>query len=318
MIFRTPISLPPSQYEIDLNKSIFCVGSCFAENISKRMAELKFDVTTNPLGIVFNPASISKTLERVINCKLFTNEDLEIHPQSLLYYTLDAHSSFNSTVSSETLEKLNCSIMESHNALLKSSIVIVTLGTAWIYTTSEAGDIVSNCHKLPSGNFNRKMMSAQDISTTLQTLFSKDIFINKHIIITVSPVRHLKDSLTQNSLSKSTLICAVHDTCDKMKQVSYFPSYEIMMDDLRDYRFYESDMIHPSPTAIDYIWECFETCYIQPQTSSILREIEQINRALTHRPFNKDSESYKKFIDNTNNKIINLNKKVGKELFQTK
>lgn len=315
MIFRTQLLLPPHNHQIDQNNSTFCIGSCFAENISRKMSEVCLNVTVNPLGVMYNPISICQTLDRISKKKYFQEEELMYNKNSQLYYSFDSHTLLNNETIEDTLNLLNKKIDSAHKSFTESDFLIITFGTSWLYKLTENGKVVANCQKQPSSLFTRESLSVPESVNALKTLFLKDQFKHKQIILTVSPIRHIKDGLQQNTLSKSTLICAVHELCSLFENVTYFPSYEIMLDDLRDYRFYTSDMIHPSEVAIDYIWESFKTRFI-PETATIFfDEIISIRKSLEHRPFNKQSDSHLKFISKLDNRIKALNKKIGKKCF---
>lgn len=315
MIFRTPIISAPQSYQIEHKDTIFCVGSCFAENISKKLSEHCFEVVVNPLGVIYNPISIYDTIERVIENRQITVDDLKKDLNSNLYYSFDTHTLFNSESCQQTAYSINKKIEEANSHFIKSNVVIITLGTSFIYRLKESQKVVANCQKQPASLFDREFLSLSETTLVLKKLLSKVEFKNKHIILTVSPIRHTKDGHESNSFSKASLLCSVHEICNTFKNVSYFPSYEIMIDDLRDYRFYAQDMIHPTETAIEYIWQHFLTRYVSENSQKLLPEIKSIQKRLSHRPFNPESESHQKFLDELKIRIENLNKKCGKNIF---
>ncbi|MFI3267795.1 MAG: GSCFA domain-containing protein [Rikenellaceae bacterium] len=315
MIFRTPIHLTAHNYQITHKNSIFCIGSCFAENISKKFSEYRFDAISNPFGVLYNPVSICNSIERIINNTPFTDKDILLDKTSSLYFSYDAYTLFNSEDKDEILQNLNKKLAQAHEHFTQSDTLIITLGTSFVYKLKDSDYVVANCQKQHPATFTREKLSVNQISETLSSLFEKESLKNKQIIVTVSPIRHKKDGFEANSLSKASLLCSVHEMCDKFDNVSYFPSYEIMMDDLRDYRFYAEDMIHPSEQAISYIWEQFKTRYIPEGTQNLFSEIKLIQKRLNHKPFNPDSESHKKFLSDLDSRIDTLNKKMGKNIF---
>ncbi|MFI3262632.1 MAG: GSCFA domain-containing protein [Rikenellaceae bacterium] len=315
MNFRTPIHLLAHNYQINYNDSIFCIGSCFAENMSNRLSECKFEVDVNPFGVVYNPISIQQSLERIIENIPFSDEGIHCDINSGLYFSYDAYTLFNNEIKSEVLRKLNEKLDLAHKNFMKSTVVVITLGTSFIYKLRNSGDVVANCQKQHPEIFLRERLTVMEVSQALNSLFSKNLFKDKQVILTVSPIRHKKDGFQANMLSKATLLCGVHEMCERYENVNYFPSYEIMMDDLRDYRFYAEDMIHPSDLAIEYIWEQFKGCYISETAQSMFKEIKLIQKRLNHRPFNPESETHKKFLTELKDKIEILNKKMGKNIF---
>jgi len=294
--FRTTIQPRQSKYKISYQTPVLFMGSCFTENIGDKMESLKFPVMINPFGVLYNPASAHKGLEILIDQKVFTPEDLGFFNEQWFSFYHDTE--FSHPNQQKCLDKINKSIKLAASYLRKSKYLIITFGTSWVYKYLRTEKIVSNCHKIPAKEFERIKLGVEDIFVEWAKLINRLNELNKHlkIIFTVSPVRHWKDGAVQNQLSKSTLILAIHQLLKIFKNVEYFPSYEIMMDDLRDYRFYADDMLHLSNVAIEYIWDQFSGTYFEDETKEMMQNINKIVQAKNHRPLNPESEAYKKFI----------------------
>ena len=308
MNFRTNIQLQKEENQIDYASKSLLIGSCFSENISKKLAYHKFDVTSNPFGILFNPKAIETLIEYSLNQKIYSEKD--VFQLNERWHCFDAHSDLSATDKNELLQNLNNAIKSTNKRLKESSHIIITLGTSWVYKYIETNAIVGNCHKTPQKKFAKELLSVDEIITSLKNICLHILEVNPTatIIFTVSPVRHIKDGFTENSLSKAHLITAIHETI-RVYNGQYFPSFEMMMDDLRDYRFYNSDMIHPNETAVDYIWEHFKHVWIDENSTPIMKEIDSIQKGLAHKPFNPDSEQHQQFLQDLNQKINDLKKK---------
>ncbi len=304
--FRTTFPVKPSDNKITHAGKILSLGSCFSENMGNKLSYYKFPIIINPFGIIYNPESIATSMEILISGKTFTGSDLFEHQG--IWNSFYHHSRFSNTNKNACLLKINESSLKAAEMLKQTEFLILTFGTAWVYEFLHSGEIVSNCHKVPAKEFKRYRLPVQQITERFKTLFQTIFALNTElkVILTVSPVRHLKDGAEENLLSKATLIMAVHELISSFEQVSYFPSYEIMMDDLRDYRFYANDMIHPSTLAINYIWEKFESACIHPDSKKLMNEIDRINLDLNHRPFNPKSEAHQKFLQNILNRISSV------------
>lgn len=307
--FRTTINIEPDAQKITYKNKVLFFGSCFTENIGNQFTALKMPADVNPFGIIYNPVSIKNSIEILLQNKRFTTDDLLFFNEKWISFY--HHSRFSNADSGLCLEEINNRINYSSLFLKEAEFIILTFGTARIYTHIKTNKPVSNCHKIPSNEFNIQSVSVNEIVEDYKILIQDILKINTNvkIIFTVSPVRHWKDGAEINQKSKATLLVAIHELVDIFKNVSYFPSYEIMMDDLRDYRFYANDMLHPNQAAINYIWEKFSDKYFDDDTILIQKEIEKINRAMMHRPFNKDSESYRKFQQTIFDSINILEKK---------
>lgn len=296
MNFRTELTPSTLDFKIDYNRQGLMLGSCFVENIGAKMSEIKLPVSINPLGIIYNPASIASTIERIASGKLIEPEELFF--DGLLFRHYDLHSRFCATSASKALEQMNAAIESAHTALTSSSYIILTLGTARTYTLNSTKKIVCNCHKTPQKEFTSSVMSVAQVVETLGKVISKCLK-DKQVILTVSPIRHLKDGFEQNNRSKAILTLACHELSCTNPNIHYFPAYEIMMDDLRDYRFYASDLVHPSPMAVDYIWDKFSRAAFAESTFDVAARVIKITQALAHRPFNPESDAHKAFIERT-------------------
>ncbi|PWA07766.1 GSCFA domain-containing protein [Flavobacterium laiguense] len=309
MNFTTQIPIPKTPNPIDYNSKIVSLGSCFAENMGDKFQYFKFQSSTNPFGIVFNPVSIERIIDRVVNDTLFTDEDIFFHNER--WHCFEVHSDLSCASQDELLTSLNQILLETKKQLQETTHIIITYGTSWVYRNIESNEIVANCHKVPQKQFTKELLSVITIQESMENTIRliRSINSNCNFIFTVSPVRHLKDGFVENQVSKAHLIAAIHDklSTEHLKlKTEYFPSYEIMMDELRDYRFYAEDMLHPSPMAIDYIWERFRETTISEATYATMDAVESIQKSLQHRPFNPNSESHKKFEANLQTKITTL------------
>lgn len=310
MEFYSRITIPQSSFSFSYNEQTILLGSCFVENIGKKLEENKFPIDLNPFGILYNPSSIAHAIRLLIHPTEFKGE--ELFQKGGIYHSFYHHSRFSSSSESECLRKINEQLALSAQHLRTANRMIITFGTAWVYHLKETGEIVSNCHKLPEKLFHRRRLSVQEIIDTWQTLLEELWEVNPEIkiLFTVSPIRHWKDGAHPNQLSKSTLLLAIEELQQSHPdQIAYFPSYEIMMDELRDYRFYADDLFHPSAQAIEYIWERFHESMFSKETLSIIREWKEIQKAIQHKPFHPQSEAYKRFISQTLLKIEIFKKK---------
>lgn len=287
MKFRTEIQIPKSDFKISHSSSIIAMGSCFVENVGQKLGDLRFDIDINPFGIIFNPYSIAKILKNVINDELSYNTNFIERNQQ--FYGYDFHSKFNATNANEFLDKIKSTNKKTNQSLLMADALMLTFGTAWIYKHKISTQIVANCHKVPQSEFEKSMLDLEELKSIYQHLLT-DLFEKNSdlkIILTVSPVRHLKDGFVENNQSKSVLLLLCQYLTNLFpEQVIYFPSYEIVMDDLRDYRFYNSDLIHPNQQAIDYIFEKFSATFFDDNTLNIIPKIIKLNQLKAHRFLN--------------------------------
>ncbi|KJD32652.1 GSCFA domain-containing protein [Tamlana sedimentorum] len=293
---------------IDYNSNILLLGSCFSENIGDKLEYFKFKNLQNPFGILFHPKAIEVLITDALNNKIYTDNDVFFYNEQ--WHCFNAHSKLSNTSKEELLNKLDLQLQNTKIQLQTASHIVITLGTAWVYRFIENNSIVANCHKIPQKNFKKELLSVQNVSESLQNIINQIRKVNKDssIIFTVSPVRHLKDGFIENTQSKSHLISAIHQVVNgqsvtKIGSINYFPSYEIMMDELRDYRFYNEDMIHPSDLAVKYIWESFKQVWVDENMYSVMDKVDKIQKSFKHKPYNVNSESHKDFLKNLKLKI---------------
>ena len=307
MNFTTKIPITQNANPIDYNSKIVSFGSCFAENMGDKLLYYKFQTQVNPFGIIFNPFSIEKLIERVVLQRYFTKDDIFFFNER--WHCYEVHSELSDADAEVVLSKLNRILSDTQKQLQQATHIIITYGTSWVYRHIETNGIVANCHKVPQKQFSKELLSIDSIQKAIQNTVSLIATLNPkcNFIFTVSPVRHLKDGFVENQVSKAHLIAAIYATTNtKQQTLNYFPSYEIMMDELRDYRFYADDMVHPSPMAIDYIWERFAATQIDANAIATMELVQTIQKGLAHRPFNPNSESHQKFEANLKEKIATL------------
>lgn len=314
MQFRTQIPISKSNSPIDYNSKILSLGSCFAENMAEKFDYFKFQNETNPFGIIFNSVSIEKLFERICKEQWFEEKDVFFHNER--WHSFDVHSDLSNADRQELLETLNKGILETNKQLKEATHIIITFGTSWIYRNLEKDEVVANCHKIPQKQFSKELLSIEVIQKSIQNTIEAIQVLNPNInfIFTISPVRHIKDGFVENQLSKSHLFTALHQVLkthnSKLIAHNYFPSYEIMMDELRDYRFYNEDMLHPNQIAIDYIWKLFSENYISQESLTTMQEVDEIQKSLRHRSFNPESEQHQKFLAKLQQKINQLGEKL--------
>lgn len=295
MDFRTTLPVHTSEFHLTHADQVMVLGSCFAENIGLQLKESGFRVSLNPFGVLYNPASVGMALHRLWLNQPFREEELVENDG--FFHSFSHHSSFSGTDPKTTLDTINNSFRKAVEDLRNATCLIVTFGTSWVYTLPSTDQIVANCHKLPDDNFVRRRLTINEIEYFYMELLEM-ICQEKpdlKVLFTVSPIRHLKDGLHENTLSKSTLHLAIDGLSESFDNVYYFPAYELMMDDLRDYRFYAEDMVHPSVTAQRYIWDHFSETFFPKTTKEMVRQVQQIRKAMEHKPFHPEDESYKRF-----------------------
>ena len=309
MSLITEIQIPEFPSKMDYSKSTMFFGSCFSENIGQKMIDLKYQVDMNPFGILYNPQSIANSLKFLLEKQLFTEYDL--FQDQGVWNSFYHHSRFSDVDKEVVLAKINSRLLSSHDFLKNADFLVITFGTAWAYEFVHSGQVVSNCHKVPAAQFNRIRLTMHDISVAYRHLLDELWSFNPNlkVVFTISPIRHWKDGAVENQVSKATLILAIdhlkNDFADR--GLSYFPSYELMMDELRDYRFYAEDMIHLSPVAIDYIFDRFSKFIISKESMKTSEKVLKIRKAMLHRPVNSESSEYEKFLGVTLDEINKLN-----------
>ncbi len=310
MDFFTHITFSDTPFSFSLAEPILLLGSCFVENMGEKLEKNKFQIDLNPFGTLYNPASIAEALRMLLYPESFSQNNLFLYEG--IYHSFSHHSRFSSSSAEECLKNINDRLFLSAEHLRQEQRIIITWGTAWTYRLKTSGKIVANCHKLPDNLFERDMLSVQTIVTEWKGLLFSLWEQNPElkILFTVSPIRHWKDGAHGNQLSKATLLLAVHELKQAFPDhVAYFPAYEIMMDELRDYRFYADDMLHPSEQAIEYIWEKFAQHLFSHETQLLLQEWNSIQKALRHKPFHPESDAYKQFLSQTLLKMERLTEK---------
>lgn len=309
--FRTEINIKKTGLDIGYADRLFFVGSCFSSNIGDRLAKLKFNCIVNPTGVLYNPASIVSMLNRLMENRLFSPS--EFFCNSGVWNCLDLHSSFSSLSQEYAVLNANRSISQASSFLKTTTRLFITLGTSWVYRLKQSGQVVANCHKLTPDSFVRERLSVDSIVEmfipVLQTLFDQNPELR--VVFTVSPIRHWKDGAHGNQLSKSTLLLAIDQLTDIFAdRVDYFPAYEILMDDLRDYRFYADDLLHPSEAAVSYIFDQFSNSFFSDDVKKQIAQVSSIVSAASHRPFNPDSFDYKLFCSRNLDAIENIRKMI--------
>ncbi len=307
MKFRTEIIIQKQNNQIDYKSGIVLFGSCFTENMEKHLSYFKFQNISNSHGILFNPKSIETAINDCVTKKEYSQNDLQYFNDTWLSF--NHHTKFSSVYLTKILHQINNNIAQTNKALTTASHILITLGTSWVYRNKETNDFVANCHKIPQKRFDKEMLSVDQIIKILESIIKNIKQINNKaiVIFTVSPIRHLRDGFVENTRSKANLHSAIHSVID-LKTTYYFPSFEIMMDDLRDYRFYDSDLLHPTESAMEYIWDKFKNSWISENSYSLMKKINRIQKSLLHKPFREDSENHQEFLKKLSNKINQVTK----------
>ncbi|MFT4752615.1 MAG: hypothetical protein ACI9GM_001153 [Salibacteraceae bacterium] len=311
MKFRTEVPAPQSLDKISYDSSVLFLGSCFSLSIHNQLQNLKFHTFSNPFGIVYNPTSLSKQLKRVCTEKKYLESDLHFHNER--WFSFDHHSDFSYPSKEDCLHSINHSLEQAHAHLKKSDFIFITLGTAWTYHHDKLKRSVSNCHKISSKNFTKKLTQVDEMVHQLIEAIQdlKSINPSVKVVFSVSPIRHLSDGHFENQVSKGRLFDTIHQLLAIDNSTRYFPAYELLLDDLRDYRFYNSDLLHPSSEAIEYIWSKFSETFINSNTSKTITRIEKLIQASKHQPFNPYSTAHQKFIQKTLNEMNLLESELG-------
>jgi hypothetical protein len=280
--WQTQVKVEPSPFKLNHADSILALGSCFAEHVGEHLRRSGFEVLINPFGILFNPSSILIALNRILDKRLYTADDLTHYDGK--YVSLDHHGKFNSTTAEATLNKINDSLISAHERLLEAKMLVITFGSAWGYEFNETKRVVANCHKIPQAKFSKVLLDHQRIAASFDQLLAKVWQSNPalNVVFTVSPVRHWKDGAEGNSISKSHLRLAAAALSSKT-QCHYFPAFEIVIDELRDYRFFADDLLHPSALAVDYVWEKFSGCYMEAAVQHLAMKVAKLNLTLAHK-----------------------------------
>jgi len=308
--FSTRVHIAESPVKISYDTRCLFMGSCFSDNIGRIMQELKFPVLLNPFGTLFNPASLADNILNLMHPRRFTAGDLTFHRG--LWFSFSHYTGFSHPDPDLCLEKINDSLKSGSEWLSQCHYLLLTFGTAWAYVENKSGRLVANCHKLPASNFTRVFLEPYRIVEQYDSLLTDLKKFNPalNIIFTLSPVRHWADGAENNQLSKSVLNYSIHKILEKHTNTRYFPAYEIFMDELRDYRFYASDMFHPSEQASQYVWERFCEAWIDHPSRTTMNEISSVLKATGHRPLHTDTDEYKTFCKNTLKKIEDLKNRI--------
>ena len=309
--FRTIVTPAEPSFDINYGDRLFSMGSCFSEHIGKRLQENKFYITINPFGQQYNPHSIAQGIERLLSGTAYTSQNLINHNEQ--FHSWEHHGSFSGNTADATLQNINQQLELASAALKSASVLFLTFGTAHVFKLKETDNIVSNCHKMPGNLFAQQLMQPDEIVSVLQTAFDNLRQLNPdiQIVLTVSPVRYFAFGAYENSISKSHLFTAIYSLQKNNPDIYYFPAYELVMDDLRDYRFFADDMLHPNQQAISYVWESLANTFFNADTKQVLQQVEEIQKALNHRPRNPDSEAHKKFMRRNHERMEDLKKQYG-------
>lgn len=307
MEFRTTVKTDENRGWLHHSDNVVLLGSCFSDNIGSKMTGAFINAMVNPMGTLYNPMSIARGVQRLISGEPIAGQDLFM--QGGVWNSFDFHSRYSLPDKQATIERMNQRIEQGHQALRQAQLLTVTLGTAIVYRLKTTGEVVANCHKVPGHEFERKMASVSEMARELDTMLTNLHEFNPdlRIILTVSPIRHIADGLDTNSLSKASLRVAIQEAMQQHRDYcDYFPAFEIMIDDLRDYRFYASDMVHPSDVAVEYIWQAFQASYLDDRSALALARCERIHKRLQHRPMSANHETVERFNADTAGIVRNL------------
>ena len=306
MQFRTPIDLPVFSPQLQASQKSMFIGSCFAEHIAQKFREHALPHILNPFGIVYNPKSVAQALQLLLTKREFDKTDIFRHQE--LWHSFHFHGRFSAPKANDALRAMNRSVAEAATQLTQTDFLFITFGTAYYFTHNETGVVVANNHKMPASEFTRHRMQVYEITALFATVLT-DLFRvspNLRVVFTVSPVRHLKDGLHGNQLSKATLLLAIDALAEQFSQVLYFPAYEILNDDLRDYRFYANDMAHPSELAVEYVWEQFCEACLAPEAKQVMKQTSEIYKAMQHRVLFPVADAHQKFKEKDHHKAMAL------------
>jgi hypothetical protein len=302
MKFHYEFDIKSPVKKIQHQHAMMLMGSCFTENMGEKLRKHKFRVTENPHGILFNPVSVAEAITQYVEQTVYTASDLFCYNEC--WHSWKHHSRFSGITPEDALQKINTSIIESHIALKKADHIMITLGSAWVYMLTEnalnykSGTVAANNHKAPADWFSKKLLTTEEVLSVLDNMIHRLFHFNPNvqIIFTISPVRHLREGVIENNKSKAVLIQAVHHLVEKFERLYYFPAYELVIDDLRDYRFYAEDLVHPNFHATQYVWEKFTNACMTDETRNLLKEIAAVNLAMQHKPFNPLTTQHQQFL----------------------
>ena len=307
MEFRTTVKTGENRSWLHHSDHVVLLGSCFSDNIGAKMQGALIRATVNPMGTLYNPMSIARGVQRLIDNEPIAGRDLFM--QGGVWNSYDFHSRHSLPDKQATIDRMNQRIQQGHDVLSHAQLLTITLGTAMVYRLRSTGEVVANCHKVPQHEFERKMATVQEMARVLDDMLTSLHEFNPalRVILTVSPIRHIADGLDTNSLSKAALRVAIQEAlANRRDWCDYFPAYEIMLDDLRDYRFYASDMVHPSDVAVEYIWQAFQATYLDDRSALAVARCERIHKRLQHRPMSSNRETVDRFNADTASVVRNL------------
>ena len=316
MKFRTEVQIPVSETALEIDDRVFSIGSCFSSEMSDLLKTGQIQTLNNPFGTTFNPYSINQAVKKLHDSQFYTENDLIKFGEEII--SLDHHSKFNSRFVHQTLDKINAEIEVGNRFLQDANWVMITYGTSFIYEFLPKKKLVANCHKIPGKYFEKRLLTHLEITDSVYetvTLLKDICKENVQILFTVSPVRHTKDGMVENNLSKAKLIAAIHEILPQFENCHYLPVYEILMDDLRDYRFYKEDLIHPSRQAVQYIWEKFGSAYFSDETVDFVEENFKIAKALEHKSADEKSPKHQEFLSTIEKRIAAQQTKVKHKIF---
>lgn len=313
---HTSLSCPPSHPQLSYQDSLLSIGSCFAQNLGQQLQKQLYDILINPFGVLYNPSSIANSLQHLLGETFFEEKDLLSHRGA--WHSLQHHSSFSNTDKQLTLTNINQSLQHARKQLQKTRCLFLTFGTAWVYLWKDSGQVVSNCHHFPAAHFERQRLSVEDIVQTFFKLLAvlKERFAPLEIILTVSPIRHLKDGFVENQVSKATLVLAVQQLVEQLEYCHYFPAYELLLDDLRDYRYYDKDLVHPNTLAIEYIWQAFEQAHLDSKEQSLRQKVTKLQQAAQHRPQQINSPVHQQFVQQQLEQLENIASKLPQPSYE--
>lgn len=321
MKFTTSVPVKEQEPKIDHNSKVLLLGSCFVENIGEKLDYYQFQNLRNPFGIFYHPGAIETFIRKVTENYTYEEKDIFFHNEQ--WHCFDAHSCLNSSSKEELLTKLNQGIADTRQFIKNSSHIVLTFGTSWYYNELKTGLSVANCHKIDQKEFEKKIFSVQENEKVINKVIQCLLTLNStlKLIFTVSPVRHMKDGFVENQRSKAHLLAAIHQVISSQYReypntCFYFPAYEIMLDELRDYRFYAEDMLHPNSLAVDFIWSKFTISWVSKDAAELFKSIETIHRGLGHKPFNENSEKHQVFLKMLKEKIKILGNKIPTNNFK--
>ena len=317
MKLTTPVTLPTDLPKLDHRQTLVLMGSCFASGMGDKLRAAKFNCTVNPYGVLYNPLSIATSLHELLEGRIYTADDL--YEADGLWHSPMHHGSFSTPSAERTLQLINLAGRRGHEALLHADRLLLTFGTAYVYCDRATGRVVGNCHRLPSDRFERRRLTVDEVVTRCSATLSRLLSLRPElqVVMTVSPVRHLRDGLHDNQLSKSVLLLAADQLCRANSRVHYFPAYEIVMDELRDYRYYADNLTHPSSLAIEYVWQRFTEASFSEPTRRLAETCTAIRLTLDHRPLHPDTPAYDRLLKQTLDKIAELQRQYPYLDFET-